>query len=303
LAVEEIGHNSIAKASDDVEEELLNQITYDGKEKTRSPVVTVMGHVDHGKTTLLDFIRKAKVVDSEAGGITQHIGAYEVKSKDSSITFIDTPGHAAFSSMRARGANTTDIVVLVVAANDSIMPQTEEAINHAKAAEVSIIVAINKMDLQDADAEKVKGDLGAKDLVPEDWGGNVQMIPVSALNGEGVDKLLEAISLEAEILELKAFHEGDAQGVVIESELDKFRGAVSTFLVQNGCLKVGDVVISDMSMGKVKAITNSSGEKIKQAGPSSAVEVLGLDTASNAGSFFQVVKNEKTARESYKLQR
>jgi Translation initiation factor 2 (IF-2; GTPase) len=177
------------------------------------------------------------------------------------------------------------------------MPQTEEAINHAKAAEVSIIVAINKMDLQDADAEKVKGDLGAKDLVPEDWGGNVQMIPVSALNGEGVDKLLEAISLEAEILELKAFHEGDAQGVVIESELDKFRGAVSTFLVQNGCLKVGDVVISDMSMGKVKAITNSSGEKIKQAGPSSAVEVLGLDTAPNAGSFFQVVKNEKAARE------
>ena len=199
--------------------------------------------------------------------------------------------------MRARGANTTDIVVLVVAANDSIMPQTEEAINHAKAAEVSIIVAINKMDLQGADAEKVKGDLGAKDLVPEDWGGNVQMIPVSALNGEGVDKLLEAISLEAEILELKAFHEGDAQGVVIESELDKFRGAVSTFLVQNGCLKVGDVVISDMSMGKVKAITNSSGEKIKQAGPSSAVEVLGLDTAPNAGSFFQVVKNEKAARE------
>jgi len=256
-----------------------------------------MGHVDHGKTTLLDFIRKAKVVDSEAGGITQHIGAYEVKSKDSSITFIDTPGHAAFSSMRARGANTTDIVVLVVAANDSIMPQTEEAINHAKAAEVSIIVAINKMDLQGADAEKVKGDLGAKDLVPEDWGGNVQMIPVSALNGEGVDKLLEAISLEAEILELKAFHEGDAQGVVIESELDKFRGAVSTFLVQNGCLKVGDVVISDMSMGKVKAITNSSGEKIKQAGPSSAVEVLGLDTAPNAGSSFQVVKNEKAARE------
>ena len=256
-----------------------------------------MGHVDHGKTTLLDFIRKAKVVDSEAGGITQHIGAYEVKFKDSSITFIDTPGHAAFSSMRARGANTTDIVILVVAANDSIMPQTEEAINHAKAAEVSIIVAINKMDLQGADAEKVKGDLGAKDLVPEDWGGNVQMIPVSALNGDGVDKLLEAISLEAEILELKAFHEGDAQGVVIESELDKFRGATSTFLVQNGCLNVGDVVISGMSMGKVKAITNSSGEKIKQAGPSSAVEVLGLDTAPNAGSFFQVVKNEKAARE------
>jgi len=297
LAVVDFGHNTIAYASDDVEEELLNQITYDGNEKTRSPVVTVMGHVDHGKTTLLDFIRKAKVVDSEAGGITQHIGAYEVKLKDSSITFIDTPGHAAFSSMRARGANTTDIVVLVVAANDSIMPQTEEAINHAKAAEVSMIVAINKIDLQGADVEKVKGDLGAKDLVPDDWGGNVQMIPVSALNGDGVDKLLEAISLEAEILELKAFHEGDAQGVVIESELDKFRGATSTFLVQNGCLKVGDVVISDMSMGKVKAITNSSGEKIKQAGPSSAVEVLGLDTAPNAGSSFQVVKNEKAARD------
>ena len=297
LAVEEIGHNSIAKASDDVEEELLNQIAYKCDEKIRSPVVTVMGHVDHGKTTLLDFIRKEKVVDSEAGGITQHIGAYEVKLKESSITFIDTPGHAAFSSMRARGANTTDIVILVVAANDSIMPQTEEAINHAQAADVSIIVAINKMDLQGADAEKVKGDLGAKDLVPEDWGGNIQMIPVSALNGDGVDKLLEAISLEAEILELKAFHEGDAQGVVIESELDKFRGAVSTLLVQNGCLKVGDVVISNMSMGKVKAITNSSGEKIKKAGPSSAVEVLGLDSAPDAGSSFQVVKNEKAARE------
>ena len=297
LAVDEIGHTGIAKESEDIEEDLLKNIEYTCEKSSRKPVVTVMGHVDHGKTTLLDYIRKAKVVDSEAGGITQHIGAYEVQTKNGDITFIDTPGHAAFSAMRARGANTTDIVILVVAANDGIMPQTEEAIDHAKAADVSIIVAINKIDLEGVDPEKIKGDLGKKDLVPEDWGGNIQMIPVSALNGDGIDNLLEAINLEAEMLELKAFHEGDAQGIVIESELDKFKGAVATLLVQNGSLKVGQVVIADQSFGKVKALTSSLGIKLKSAGPSCAVEVLGLNSAPAAGSVFQVVKNEKVARE------
>ena len=297
LAVDEIGHTGIAKESEDIEEDLLKNIEYTCEKSSRNPVVTVMGHVDHGKTTLLDYIRKAKVVDSEAGGITQHIGAYEVQTKNGDITFIDTPGHAAFSAMRARGANTTDIVILVVAANDGIMPQTEEAIDHAKAADVSIIVAINKIDLDGVDPEKIKGDLGKKDLVPEDWGGNIQMIPVSALNGDGIDNLLEAINLEAEMLELKAFHEGDAQGIVIESELDKFKGAVATLLVQNGSLKVGQVVIADQSFGKVKALTSSLGIKLKSAGPSCAVEVLGLNSAPAAGSVFQVVKNEKVARE------
>ena len=297
LAVDEIGHTGIAKESEDIEEDLLKNIEYTCKKSLRKPVVTVMGHVDHGKTTLLDYIRKAKVVDSEAGGITQHIGAYEVQTKNGDITFIDTPGHAAFSAMRARGANTTDIVILVVAANDGIMPQTEEAIDHAKAADVSIIVAINKIDLEGVDPEKIKGDLGKKDLIPEDWGGNIQMIPVSALNGDGIDNLLEAINLEAEMLELKAFHEGDAQGIVIESELDKFKGAVATLLVQNGSLKVGQVVIADQSFGKVKALTSSLGIKLKSAGPSCAVEVLGLNSAPAAGSVFQVVKNEKVARE------
>ena len=297
LAVDEIGHTGIAKESEDIEEDLLKNIEYTCEKSSRKPVVTVMGHVDHGKTTLLDYIRKAKVVDSEAGGITQHIGAYEVQTKNGDITFIDTPGHAAFSAMRARGANTTDIVILVVAANDGIMPQTEEAIDHAKAADVSIIVAINKIDLEGVDPEKIKGDLGKKDLIPEDWGGNIQMIPVSALNGDGIDNLLEAIKLEAEMLELKAFHEGDAQGIVIESELDKFKGAVATLLVQNGSLKVGQVVIADQSFGKVKALTSSLGIKLKSAGPSCAVEVLGLNSAPAAGSVFQVVKNEKVARE------
>ena len=297
LAVDEIGHTGIAKESEDIEEDLLKNIEYTCEKSSRKPVVTVMGHVDHGKTTLLDYIRKAKVVDSEAGGITQHIGAYEVQTKNGDITFIDTPGHAAFSAMRARGANTTDIVILVVAANDGIMPQTEEAIDHAKAADVSIIVAINKIDLEGVDPEKIKGDLGKKDLIPEDWGGNIQMIPVSALNGDGIDNLLEAINLEAEMLELKAFHEGDAQGIVIESELDKFKGAVATLLVQNGSLKVGQVVIADQSFGKVKALTSSLGIKLKSAGPSCAVEVLGLNSAPAAGSVFQVVKNEKVARE------
>lgn len=297
LVVEEIGHSGIALKEENFEEDLANLITYEGEQESRSPVITVMGHVDHGKTTLLDFIRETKVVDGEAGGITQHIGAYEVETSKGKITFIDTPGHAAFSSMRARGANTTDIVILVVAANDGIKPQTEEAINHAKAAGVSIVVAINKIDLDGADVDKVKGDLAAKDLAPEDWGGTTQMIPVSALKGTGVDKLLESVSLEAELLELKAHYDGPAQGVVIESELDKFRGSVATFLIQNGTLKVGDLVASGNSVGKIKSIINSDGTKIKSAGPSAAIEVLGLNNVPNAGDQFQVVSNDKQARE------
>ena len=297
LVVEEIGHNGVALKEENFEEDLANLINYSDEASSRSPVITVMGHVDHGKTTLLDFIRKTKVVDGEAGGITQHIGAYEVETSKGKITFIDTPGHAAFSSMRARGANTTDIVILVVAANDGIKPQTEEAINHAKAAGVSIVVAINKIDLDGADVDKVKGDLAAKDLAPEDWGGTTQMMPVSALKGTGVDKLLESVSLEAELLELKAHHKGQAQGVVIESELDKFRGSVATFLIQNGTLKVGDLVASGNSVGKIKSIVNSDGSKVKSAGPSAAIEVLGLNSVPNAGDPFQVVENEKQARE------
>ena len=297
LVVEEIGHNGIALKKENLEEDIANLISYEDEAKIRSPVITVMGHVDHGKTTLLDYIRKTKVVDGEAGGITQHIGAYQVETPKGNLTFIDTPGHAAFSSMRARGANTTDIVVLVVAANDGIKPQTEEAISHAKAAGVSIVVAINKIDLEGADIDKVKGDLAAKDLTPEDWGGNIQMVPVSALKGDGIDDLLERISLEAEILELKAHHDGAAQGTIIESELDKFRGSVATFLIQNGTLKTGDLVVSGNAMGKIKSIQNSDGLKIKTAGPSSAVEVLGLNSVPNAGDHFQVVKNEKQARE------
>ena len=297
LVVEEIGHNGIAVKEESIEDDLANLIKYEDKPKTRPAVITVMGHVDHGKTTLLDFIRNSKVVDSESGGITQHIGAYEVDTPKGKLTFIDTPGHAAFSSMRARGANTTDIVVLVVAANDGIKPQTEEAINHARAAEVSIVVAINKIDINGADPEKVKGDLAAIDLTPEDWGGNIQMVPISALKGDGIDDLLERIALEAEILELKAHYDGAAQGVVIESELDKFRGSVATLLIQNGTLKLGDLVVSGNAMGKIKSIVDSNGNKIKEALPSAAVEVLGLNSVPSAGDQFQVVKNEKQARE------
>jgi translation initiation factor IF-2 len=297
LVAEELGHNGIPFNDSSVEDEIIGSIEYTDIPKLRAPVVTVMGHVDHGKTTLLDFIRQTKVVDGEAGGITQHIGAYQVPVGNSVITFIDTPGHAAFSSMRARGANTTDVVILVVAANDGVMPQTEEAINHAKAAGVSIVVAINKMDLQGADVERIKSDLAAKDLTPEDWGGNIQMIPVSALTGDGVDKLLEAVVLESELLELKAHYEGQAQGVVIESELDKFRGPVATLLIQSGTLKLGDMVVCGAAIGKVKTIIGSDTSKLKIAEPSFAVEILGLNSVPNAGEKFQVVKNDKEARE------
>ena len=297
LVTEELGHNGVAIKSESVEEQIIGKISYQDEPTSRSPVITVMGHVDHGKTSLLDFIRNSNVTKGEAGGITQHIGAYEVKVNESKLTFIDTPGHAAFSEMRARGANTTDIVILVVAANDSVMPQTIEAINHAKAAGVSIVVAINKIDLEDADPEKVKGDLSSHELVPEDWGGTIQMIPVSATTGSGIDKLLESVSLESELLELKAHFKGPAQGIVIESELDKYRGAVATLLIQNGTLSVGDMIVSGSTYGKVKNISSSVEEKLKKATPSMAVEILGLNYAPNAGELFQVVNTEKEARE------
>ena len=255
-----------------------------------------MGHVDHGKTSLLDAIKSTNVVDGESGGITQHIAAYEVKTKSGKITFIDTPGHEAFTAMRARGANTTDIVILVVAANDSVKPQTIEAITHAKAAEVPIIVAINKIDLDAADIDKVKGDLAKYELVPEDWGGKNQMIPVSAISKEGIDSLLDAIVLESELLELKAPLEGKATGVILESELDRFKGPLGTFLVQKGVLKVGDIVVAAEKKGKIKSLINSSGETIKEAGPSTPVEVLGLEDCVAAGEVFNVMASEKDAR-------
>ncbi len=264
--------------------------------QNRHSVVTVMGHVDHGKTSLLDAIKSTNVVDGESGGITQHIAAYEVKTKSGKITFIDTPGHEAFTAMRARGANTTDIVILVVAANDSVKPQTIEAITHAKAAEVPIIVAINKIDLEAADIDKVKGDLAKYELVPEDWGGKNQMIPVSAISKEGIDSLLDAIELESELLELKAPVKGLASGVILESELDRFKGPLGTFLVQKGVLKVGDIVVAAEKKGKIKSLINSSGEAIKKAGPSTPVEVLGLEDCVAAGEVFNVVASEKDAR-------
>ena len=262
----------------------------------RHPVVTVMGHVDHGKTSLLDAIKSTNVVESESGGITQHLAAYEVKTKKGKITFIDTPGHESFTAMRARGADTTDIVILVVAADDSVKPQTEEAITHAKAANVPIIVAMNKIDLDAADLEKVKGDLAKHELVSEEWGGKVQMIPVSATTKKGIDSLLDAIELESEMLELKAPIEGLANGVVLESKLDRFKGPLGTFLVQNGILKTGDIIVAGEKKGRIKSLTDSSGQEIKEAGPSTPIEVLGLEDCVAAGEVFNVMANEKDAR-------
>ena len=276
--------------------QIENSYSDEGSQKARHSVVTVMGHVDHGKTSLLDAIKSTNVVDGESGGITQHIAAYEVKTKSGKITFIDTPGHEAFTAMRARGANTTDIVILVVAANDSVKPQTIEAITHAKAAEVPIIVAINKMDLEAADVDKVKGDLAKYELVPEDWGGKNQMIPVSAITKDGIDSLLNAIELESELLELKAPQDGPAMGVILESELDRFKGPLGTFLVQKGILKVGDIIVAAEKKGKIKSLVNSSGELIKEAGPSTPVEVLGLEDCVPAGEVFNVMNTEKDAR-------
>ncbi|QKX15883.1 translation initiation factor IF-2 [Microbulbifer sp. YPW1] len=298
LIVEEMGHKVVLRSENELEEKLVAQSQdVEGEEVSRAPVVTVMGHVDHGKTSLLDYIRKTKVASGEAGGITQHIGAYRVKTSQGEIAFLDTPGHAAFTAMRARGAKATDVVILVVAADDGVMPQTEEAVAHSKAAGVPLVVAINKCDKESADPDRVKNELAAKDVIPEDWGGDTQFIEVSAHTGQGIDELLEAVSLQSEMLELKAKVSVPASGVVIESRLEKGRGVVATLLVQNGELKRGDIVLAGQSYGRVRAMTNELGKSVKEAGPSTPVELLGLDTTPNAGDEFLVVADERKARE------
>ncbi|MDO3386736.1 translation initiation factor IF-2 [Gilvimarinus sp. SDUM040013] len=297
LVVEEMGHAAKLVSENDIETHLEEHVKVEGEEIPRAPVVTVMGHVDHGKTSLLDYIRKAKVASGEAGGITQHIGAYRVPTSHGEVAFLDTPGHAAFTAMRARGAQCTDVVILVVAADDGVMPQTEEAITHARAAGVPIVVAINKCDKESADPDRVKNELAAKEVIPEDWGGDTQFIEVSAHTGDGVDELLEAVSLQAELLELKAVADAPAQGVVVESRVDKGRGVVATLLVQQGTLKHGDLVLAGQSYGRVRAAMNELGQQVKQVGPSSPVEILGLDTAPSAGDEFVVLEDERKARE------
>ena len=298
LVVEELGHVPKAVDSADVDEKLLadeSQIT--GDAVTRAPVVTIMGHVDHGKTSLLDYIRRTKVAAGEAGGITQHIGAYSVATDKGQISFLDTPGHAAFTAMRARGAQATDIVILVVAADDGVMPQTIEAIQHAKAAGVPLVVAVNKIDRENADPERVKNELSQHEVIPEDWGGEQMFVNVSALTGEGVDALLDAILLQAEVMDLTAVAEGPGQGIVIESSLEKGRGAVATLLVQSGTLKQGDMIIAGEEYGRVRNMFDETGASIKEAGPSKPAVVLGLSKTPSAGDDFLVVKNERKARE------
>lgn len=297
LLVEEMGHTAILANSQKLEDSIT--IEYTCEPQPRPPIVTVMGHVDHGKTSLLDYIRSSRVTAKEAGGITQHIGAYQVPTKQHGmITFLDTPGHSAFTAMRARGANCTDIVILVVAADDSVMPQTIEAIQHAKAASVPIIVAINKMDKPDADPDKVINDLSQHGVMPEDWGGENIFVKISAKTGLGIENLLEAIMLQAEMLELKAPYVGPAQGVIIESSLDKIRGGiVATLLIQAGTLNTGDIVLAGLESGKIKSLKNDQGFAIKKAGPCMPVEVLGLSYAPLAGDKFQVVSDERKAKE------
>ncbi|MGK0441643.1 MAG: translation initiation factor IF-2 [Pseudohongiellaceae bacterium] len=298
LVVEELGHAVKLVSGDEVEEALEDVLDrQEGTLAPRAPVVTVMGHVDHGKTSLLDYIRKTVVADGEAGGITQHIGAYHVETDHGMISFLDTPGHAAFTAMRARGAKSTDIVILVVAADDGVMPQTEEAIKHARAADVPIIVAINKMDKEGADLDRVKNELAAKDVIPEDWGGDVQFVPVSAHSGEGVDTLLEAILLQSELLELQAAADIPGSGIVIESRLDKGRGSIASVLVQSGSVRHGDMVIAGHYYGRIRAMNDENGKPIKEAGPSIPVEILGLDGTPDAGDSFMVLESEKKARE------
>jgi len=297
LVTEELGHKGEPAEEVLVEDRLMELVTYEGEESSRNAVVSVLGHVDHGKTTLLDFIRKTNVAAGEDGGITQKIGAYQAKTVHGTIAFIDTPGHAAFSEVRARGANSTDIVILVVAADDGLQPQTEEAISHAKAAGVPIVVAVNKMDREDADFEKVKTELSNKDLIPDDWGGNTQFLPISALKGEGVKELLEAVALEAELLELKAFHSGPAFGVVLDSTTEKGQGAVATVLIQKGTLKKGDSILVGEQTKKVRSLVDENGSILKEAGPSVPAVISGLDHPPKAGEEFVVVTSEKMAKE------
>ncbi|MGJ0429383.1 translation initiation factor IF-2 [Methylobacter sp.] len=299
ILVEEMGHKAIMQSEDDLEREMLAEVTAEDNRAAlpRAPIVTIMGHVDHGKTSLLDYIRKTRVAAGEAGGITQHIGAYQVKTDHGSVTFLDTPGHAAFTAMRARGADVTDVVIVVVAADDGVMPQTKEAVEHARAANVPIIVAINKIDKPDANPDKVMQELSAINVVPEEWGGDVQFLKISAKTGEGIDDLIEALIVQAEILELTAPVEGAASGIVIESRLDKGRGAVATVLVQKGTLEKGQIVLCGHEFGRVRAMFNENGKAIKEALPSAPVEILGLSGTPNAGDEFLVVQNERIARE------
>ena len=298
IVAEDLGHKVRRVSESDVEDSIVTADDDDGDKAPRPPVVTVMGHVDHGKTSLLDALRKSKVADGEAGGITQHIGAYQTEATNGDlITFIDTPGHAAFTAMRARGAKVTDIVILVVAGDDGVMPQTIEAINHAKAAEAPMIVAINKMDKPEADASRVKNELLSQEVISEDMGGDTQMIEVSAQTGDGLDNLLEAVALQAELMELKAKTDRDAEGIVIEAKLDKGRGAVATVLVQRGTLNVGDIFVVGQESGRVRALVNDRGEQVKSAGPATPVEVLGAGGAPGAGELLTVVENEASARE------
>ena len=299
LVVEELGHVARQTSEEDVDEKLLadDQVA-SGDEVSRPPVVTIMGHVDHGKTSLLDYVRRTHVADGEAGGITQHIGAYAVETEKGHISFLDTPGHAAFTAMRARGAQATDIVVLVVAADDGVKPQTIEAITHARAAGVPLVVAINKIDRENADPERVRNELSQHEVIGEEWGGDHLFVSVSAKTGEGVDKLLDAILLQAEVMDLKAMEEGPAKGLVIESSLEKGRGAVATLLVQSGTLNQGDMIIAGEEYGRVRNMFDESQTSIKAAGPSSPVVVLGLSKTPSAGDDFLVVKNERRAREA-----
>jgi len=305
LLIEEMGHTAKFVSEDHLEESLYESIAYVGGEESlpRAPVVTVMGHVDHGKTSLLDYIRKATVVSHEAGGITQHIGAYHVETPGGMICFLDTPGHAAFSAMRSRGAKATDVIVLVVAADDGVKPQTEEAIAHARASGVPIVVAINKVDKPDIDLDRVRSELAALDVISDAWGGDTQFVEVSAHTGQGVEELLGAILLQAELLELKAFVDAPGKGVVIESRLDKGRGPVASVLVQNGTLKVGDVVLVGQEYGRVRALVDEMSQSVKSAGPSIPVEILGLTGVPEAGDEFVVVADEKKAKEVATLRR
>ena len=298
IVVEEMGHKVKFVSDQDVETNLLDSIDESGEKVARFPVVTIMGHVDHGKTSLLDYIRKAKVADDEAGGITQHIGAYHVAVKDSGITFLDTPGHAAFTAMRARGAQVTDVVILVVAADDGVMPQTIEAIQHSKAAGVPVVVAVNKIDKPDADPDRVKQELTNHELIPEEWGGDTMFVNVSAKSGEGIDVLLDAVLLQAEVLELNARSGGVAKGVIIESSLDKGRGPVATVLVQVGLLKKGDIILCGAEFGRVRAMFDEHGNPVEVAGPSTPVAILGLSGSPNAGDDLVVVDDERKARET-----
>ncbi len=297
IVVEEMGHTAKPFQENELEVELQQFGEVEGERVSRAPVVTIMGHVDHGKTSLLDFIRRTKVADGEAGGITQHVGAYHVTIPNGVVTFLDTPGHAAFTAMRARGAQVTDIVVLVVAADDGVKPQTIEAIEHARAAKVPMVVAINKMDKPESDPDRVKTELSQQEVIPEDWGGDTIIVPVSAKTGEGIENLLEAILLQAEVLELQAVRDCPANGVVIESSLDRGRGPVATLLVRNGVLRQGDMILTGQEFGRVRAIFDEAGKPIDEAGPSMPAVVLGLSGTPTAGADVMVLPNERKARE------